>query len=76
MNLLASQVIRTARMRAGLTQAEVAAHYGVEERTLRRWENKESNPDFRDVVGVVEGLGQDFLDVCKEASGSDAITVS
>ncbi|MCF6442045.1 helix-turn-helix domain-containing protein [Pseudoalteromonas luteoviolacea] len=69
MNLLASQVIRIARKRAGLTQAEAAEHYGVEERTLRRWENKESNPDFRDVVGVVEGLGQDFLDVCKEARG-------
>ncbi|MDK2595421.1 helix-turn-helix domain-containing protein [Pseudoalteromonas obscura] len=60
----------TTRKRVGLTQAEAAEHYGLEERTLRRWENKESNPDFRDVVGVVEMLNQDFLRICKEVKGS------
>lgn len=36
--------LRRARAASGLTQAEVAARLGIHMRTLRRWENGESDP--------------------------------
>ncbi|WP_440055470.1 helix-turn-helix domain-containing protein [Pseudoalteromonas sp. T1lg65] len=51
-----SEILRVARKLRGYTQAESAAHYGIEERTLRRWENKEYSPRWNDVVGLVEDV--------------------
>ncbi|TMP71536.1 XRE family transcriptional regulator, partial [Pseudoalteromonas ruthenica] len=39
-----SDILKFARKSRGYTQAESAANYGIEERTLRRWENNEFNP--------------------------------
>ena len=49
-------LLKYARQFRGLTQAESAAHYGIEERTLRRWENNEFNPKWNDVVALIEDV--------------------
>lgn len=36
---------------------EIAQQYGVEERTLRRWENKEFNPRVSDFFGLLALYG-------------------
>nr|WP_244369631.1 helix-turn-helix transcriptional regulator [Pseudoalteromonas xiamenensis] len=53
---MGSEILRYARQLRGLTQAESAAHYGIEERTLRRWENREYSPKWNDVIGLVEDV--------------------
>jgi len=58
---LGSEILKFARHLRGYTQAESAANYGIEERTLRRWENKEYSPRWNDVVGLVEDVY--FLDI-------------
>ncbi|MCG9758267.1 MULTISPECIES: helix-turn-helix domain-containing protein [Pseudoalteromonas] len=51
-----AEILRVARKLRGYTQAESAAHYGIEERTLRRWENREYSPRWNDVIGLVEDV--------------------
>ncbi len=51
-----SDILKYARKFRGYTQAESAAHYGIEERTLRRWENNEFNPKWNDVIGLIEDV--------------------
>ncbi|KZX00433.1 transciptional regulator [Pseudoalteromonas luteoviolacea] len=61
---LGAEILRFARRLRGYTQAESAASYGIEERTLRRWENKEYSPKWNDVVGLVEDVySLDILEV-------------
>ncbi|CAM3759228.1 MULTISPECIES: helix-turn-helix domain-containing protein [Pseudoalteromonas] len=53
---LGAAILRFARKSRGFTQAESAASYGIEERTLRRWENNEYNPKWNDVIALVEDV--------------------
>ena len=48
--------LRELREKCNMTQAQAAAHYGIEERTLRRWENQEFNVKLIDFVGLVTGV--------------------
>ena len=69
---LGADILRFARRPRGYTQAESAAHYGVEERTLRRWENKEYSPRWNDVVGLVEDVySLDILEVIGKINDDD-----
>ncbi|KZX01778.1 transciptional regulator [Pseudoalteromonas luteoviolacea] len=49
-------MLKYARKCRGFTQAESAACYGIEERTLRRWENNEYNPRWNDVISLIEDV--------------------
>ncbi|KZN38911.1 hypothetical protein N480_11820 [Pseudoalteromonas luteoviolacea S2607] len=51
-----AQLLKYARKCRGFTQAESAACYGIEERTLRRWENNEYNPRWNDVISLIEDV--------------------
>ncbi|MCF6436842.1 MULTISPECIES: helix-turn-helix domain-containing protein [Pseudoalteromonas] len=51
-----ADILKFARKCRGFTQAESAASYGIEERTLRRWENNEYNPRWNDVIGLLEDV--------------------
>ncbi len=51
-----AELLKFARKYRGYTQAESAANYGIEERTLRRWENEEFNPRWNDVIGLIEDV--------------------
>ncbi|BBN82476.1 hypothetical protein PA25_24610 [Pseudoalteromonas sp. A25] len=62
-----ADILKFARKCRGFTQAESAASYGIEERTLRRWENNEYNPRWNDVIGLLEDVY--LMDVAKVILG-------
>jgi transcriptional regulator with XRE-family HTH domain len=51
------QIIRTARLKAGLTQAELAARLGRERAQIARWEIGGQEPSFENLRSVVEACG-------------------
>ena len=57
---LTSELIRKLRLRAGLTQAAVAAALGVIPDTVANWERGRSNPQSPELaIAIVELLGPD-----------------
>jgi transcriptional regulator with XRE-family HTH domain len=52
-----AQVIRAARLKAGLTQTEVAVRMGRERAQIARWEIGGQEPSFENVRAVVEACG-------------------
>lgn len=58
--MTAAQVIREARLRAGLTQAELAARLGRERAQVARWEIGAQEPSFANLRSVVEACGFAF----------------
>jgi uncharacterized protein len=53
----ASEIIREARLRAGLTQAELAARLGRERGQVARWEIRGQEPSFENLQSAVEACG-------------------
>jgi transcriptional regulator with XRE-family HTH domain len=52
-----AQIIREARLKAGLTQAELAARLGRERAQVARWEIGGQEPSFENLQSVVEACG-------------------
>ena len=48
--------LKEIRLKRGLSQAELAERVGVEERTIRRWENGECQIPTRRLASVVREL--------------------
>jgi hypothetical protein len=57
MTVTAAQIIREARLKAGLTQSELAARLGRERAQVARWETGGQEPSFENVRSVVEACG-------------------
>ena len=55
--MTAAQVIREARLKAGLTQTQLAERLGRERAQVARWEIGGQEPSFENVVAVVEACG-------------------
>jgi transcriptional regulator with XRE-family HTH domain len=55
--LTAAQIIREARLKAGLTQAQLAERLGRERAQVARWETGGQEPSFENLVAVVEASG-------------------
>jgi transcriptional regulator with XRE-family HTH domain len=55
--LTASQIIREARLKADLTQTQLAERLGRERAQVARWEIGGQEPSFENVVAVVEACG-------------------
>jgi transcriptional regulator with XRE-family HTH domain len=53
----AAQIIREARLKAGLTQNELAARLGRERAQVARWETGGQEPSFANLVAAVEACG-------------------
>jgi transcriptional regulator with XRE-family HTH domain len=53
----AAQIIREARLKAGLTQSELAARLGRERAQVARWETSGQEPSFANLVAAVEACG-------------------
>lgn len=64
-------MIRMARRRAGLTQAELAARTGTTQPAIARIESGGSEPSFRRVVEAVRACGLELLPVVRRADPSD-----
>ena len=56
----AAQLIREARLRAGLTQSELAARLGRERAQVARWEIGAQEPSFANLRSVIEACGFAF----------------
>lgn len=56
-HMLARQVIKQARRRSGLTQAELARRLGSHQSVVARWETGRTRPDFETVVRAVRACG-------------------
>jgi transcriptional regulator with XRE-family HTH domain len=55
--MTAAQIIREARLKAGLTQTELAAQLGRERAQVARWEIGGQEPSFENLQAVVEACG-------------------
>jgi uncharacterized protein len=55
--MTAAQIIREARLKAGLTQTELAARLGRERAQVARWEIGGQEPSFENLQSVVEACG-------------------
>jgi hypothetical protein len=55
--LTAAQIIREARLKAGLTQSQLAERLGRERAQVARWEIGGQEPSFENVLAVVEACG-------------------
>ena len=53
----AAQIIREARLKAGLTQSELAARLGRERAQVARWETGGQEPSFANLSAAVEACG-------------------
>jgi uncharacterized protein len=55
--MTAAQIIREARLKAGLTQSELAERLGRERAQVARWEIGGQEPSFENLQSVVEACG-------------------
>ncbi len=55
--MTAAQIIREARLKAGLTQTELAERLGRERAQVARWEIGRQDPNFANLSAVVEACG-------------------
>jgi transcriptional regulator with XRE-family HTH domain len=55
--MTAAQLIREARLKAGLTQTELAERLGRERAQVARWEIGGQEPSFENLQSVVEACG-------------------
>jgi transcriptional regulator with XRE-family HTH domain len=61
-------IIRSARKRAGLTQAELAGRLGKSQSEIGRWERGQARPSFETLTQVVRACG---LDLTAQVSAAD-----
>ena len=57
----AGHLIREARRRAGLTQAELAHRLGTAQPNVARWESASMSPSVDTLSRVISACGQDLL---------------
>ncbi len=58
--MTSGQLIRSARLQAGLTQAELAERLGVPASSIGRWENDTVEPGYSTLRGVLQACGFDI----------------
>ncbi|MGH9116200.1 MAG: helix-turn-helix domain-containing protein [Acidimicrobiales bacterium] len=58
--MLSGDLIREARLRAGLTQAELASRLGKAQSEIARWERGEVQPSLETLRTVVRACGLDL----------------
>ncbi|HEY7706067.1 MAG TPA: helix-turn-helix transcriptional regulator [Gaiellaceae bacterium] len=58
--MFSADLIRRARLRAGLTQAELGLRFGRPPSQIARWERGEVSPSFETVLSVIRACGFDL----------------
>ena len=53
-------LIRRARKRAGLSQAELARRIGTKQPVVARWETGKRSPDYDTVIQAIQACGFEF----------------
>ena len=64
--MTAAQIIREARLKAGLTQTELATRLGRERAQVARWEIGGQEPSFANLSSAVEACGFELQIVIAE----------
>jgi len=70
---LAGDLIREARRRAALTQAELAGRVGTTQSVIARWESGRADPSIDTVRRVMRAAGFDLLVALDEYDDSDLV---
>ena len=68
---MAGLLVREARRRVGLTQAELAVRAGTTQSAVARVESGRTSPSWDTVVGLIRACGLDLLVEIVERDGSD-----
>ena len=58
--MVSGDLIKEARLRAGLTQSELGARLGKSQSVIARWERDDVSPSLETVRGVVRACGLDL----------------
>lgn len=69
--MMGGDLIREARKRAGLTQAELAARAGTTQSGVARWESGRTSPSLDDVRRLIRLCGLDIEVAIVPYDGSD-----
>ena len=69
--MTAAAAIRAARLRAGLTQTELAARMGTTQTAVARLEGRHSNPRLATLVRAVEATGERLVIATEPSSTPD-----
>lgn len=69
-------LVKEARLRAGLTQAELAARLDTKQPAIARWESGATEPSFRTVVGAVRACGLDLRVALCAREDSDGLAIA
>lgn len=75
MSNTAASAIRTARLRAGMTQVELARRMGTTQTAVARLENKASNPRMRTLARALEAAGERLF-ITSEPTGAAEIDLT
>jgi transcriptional regulator with XRE-family HTH domain len=70
--MLGGQLIKEGRLRAGLSQRELARRLGTRQPVVARWERGAAEPSFDTVRRALRACGLDLLVSLAEADDSDA----
>ena len=73
--MIGNELIREARLRAKMTQAELAARLGTHQSVVARWESGRTRPDFDTVVRAVRSAGFDLGVAITEPNDHDLALV-
>jgi transcriptional regulator with XRE-family HTH domain len=71
--VLGGDLIREARLRAGLTQADLAARAGTSQSGIARWESSRTSPSLDDVRRLIRLCGFDLEVAIVPFDASDVI---
>ncbi len=69
MNIVAQELLKEARKKAGLKQSDVAEKLGVKGGTISNWELGKADPDIDSFVAFCEICGADPIEVMNKAYG-------
>ncbi len=74
-HMVSGQLIREARLRAGLTQAELGERIGQQQSVVARWERGAVTPSFETLREVIRGCGLELSIGLSNVDNSTAIII-
>ncbi|MEX0657997.1 MAG: helix-turn-helix transcriptional regulator [Egibacteraceae bacterium] len=69
-------LVKEARLRAGVTQAELAERLGTAQPVIARWESGTNEPKFTSVVEAVRACGLDLRVVLCAGDDADQLAIA
>ena len=73
--MISGDLVREARRRAGLTQAELAERLGTSQSAVARWERGAAHPSLETLRAVVRGCGFDLAFHMSRADDSNVTII-